>query len=145
MIRYLLDTNVVSQAGKPKPDANVIAWLDTVDDLELAISVVTLRELTYGVEKARAAGHPATVALESGVAAVGAAYAGRILPIDSAAATAWAVLLAEQNSHTDDKAQVAIAKVHGLTLVSRNVRDVVGRGVDVLDPFKSPARLYPAD
>ena len=70
MIRYLLDTNVVSQAGKAKPNANVVAWLATVDDTELAISVVTIHEITYGVERARLAGHAAAAALSAAAAAL---------------------------------------------------------------------------
>lgn len=144
MIRYLLDTNVVSQPGKSKPNANVLAWLDTVDDAELAISAVTVHELAYGVARAKAAGHPAFPALQAGVAAIETAYAGRILPMDQTAAKIWAVLLAKQNKHVNDKALVASAKANGLTLVSANVKHVAGLGVDVLDPFKEPAKLHPA-
>lgn len=144
MIRYLLDTNVISQTGKPKPNANVLSWLDAVDDHELAISAVTLHELAYGVAKASAENHPAAAALMAGMNAIEAAYQGRILPIDSASAKIWGGLLAIQNKHVNDKAQASIAKANGLVLVTRNTKDLQGLDVALLDPFKKPAKLYPA-
>ena len=74
---YLLDTNVVSQSSKPKPSANILAWLRSVDDHELCISAMTVRELRYGAERATAADHPAAAAITQGVDAVIAATASR--------------------------------------------------------------------
>jgi predicted nucleic acid-binding protein len=142
MIRYLLDANVVSQPSKANPDANVLAWLDATDDVELAISAVTVHELWYGVARARAANHAKAEAMAAAVDAVLEAYAGRILPIDIQAAKVWAELLAQQNKHVNDKCLVAVARVNNLALVTRNVSDTAGLGVDVLNPFKKPARLY---
>jgi predicted nucleic acid-binding protein len=107
-------------------------------------SAVTIHDLAYGVERAKAVGHPASDALEAGAIAIEAAFLGRILPIDSEAAKIWAGLLAQKHKHVNDRALVAIARTHGLILVSGNVKDLVGLGVDVLDPFKRPARLHPA-
>jgi predicted nucleic acid-binding protein len=142
MIHYLLDTNVVSQPSKANPDANALAWLDATDDVELAISAVTVHELWYGVARARAANHPKAEVMAAAVDAILDAYTGRILPIETQAAKVWAELLAKQNKHVNDKCLVAVARVNNLTLVTRNVSDTTGLGVDVLNPFKKPAQLH---
>ena len=142
MIRYLLDTNVVSQPSKANPDAKLLAWLDATDDVELAISAVTVHEPWYGVARARAAKHAKAEAMAAAVDAILEAYAGRILPVDTQAAKVWAELLAQQNKHVNDKCIVAVARVNNLTLVTRNVSDTAGLGVDVLNPFKKPAQLH---
>jgi len=142
MIRYLLDTNVTSQVGKQKPNRNVQAWLASVNDDELAISVITVRERLEGAERAKLAGAPAASDIAADVDNLIRAYESRILPINEAAARFWARLLVPDNARSDDKAQIAIAATHGLTLVTLNWKDVQGRGVPVLNPGRDPPKLY---
>lgn len=142
MIRYLLDTDVTSQAGKRKPNVNVAAWLDTVRDDELAISVITLRERLEGAERAKRAGSPSAPDITADVEDLARAFEGRILPIDEDAARHWAGRLVPDSSKADDKAQLAVAAAHGLILVTLNARDVRGRGVPVLNPGRDPPKLY---
>lgn len=142
MIRYLLDTNVTSQVGKQKPNRNVQAWLASVNDDELAISVVTVRERLEGAARARLAGAPSALDIAADVEDLVRAYEGRILPINEAAARHWARLLVPDNARLDDKAQIAIAAAHGLTLVTLNWKDVQGRGVPVLNPGRDPPKFY---
>jgi predicted nucleic acid-binding protein len=142
MIRYLLDTDVTSQAGKQQPNKNVQKWLASLNDHELAISVITLRERLEGVERARQAGSLSASDIAADVDDLVRAYAGRILPINQDAARHWAELLVPDKSKSDDKAQLAIAAAHGLTLVTLNWTDVQGRGVPVLNPGRDPPKLY---
>ena len=142
MIRYLLDTDITSQAGKQKPNENVQKWLASVNDDELAISVITLRERLEGVERARQAASPSASEIAADVEDLVSAFDGRILPIEEDASRHWAKLLVPDKSKTDDKAQLAIAAAHGLTLVTLNWKDVQGRGVAVLNPGRDPPRLY---
>jgi predicted nucleic acid-binding protein len=142
MIRYLLDTNVTSQAGKHKPNKNALKWLASVNDDELAVSVITLRERLEGAERARQAGSPSASDIAADVEDLVRAYADRILLINEDAARYWARLLVPDNSKSDDKAQLAIAAAHGLTLVTLNWKDVQGRGVSVLNPGRDPPKLY---
>ncbi len=144
MIRYLLDTDVTSQAGKRNPNKHVQTWLRSVNDDELAISVITLRERLEGAERARIAQSPAALDIAADVEDLVRAYAGRILPIDENAARHWAKFLVPDSTKPDDKAQVAIAAALGLTLVTLNWKDVQGRGAKVLNPGRSPPRLYDA-
>ena len=142
MIRYLLDTDVTSQAGKQRPSQNTQAWLASVNDEELAISVVTLRERLEGAERARQARSPFASAIAADVEDLALAYEGRILAINEEAARHWARLLVPDSSRSDDKAQLAIAAAHGVTLVTLNWKDVQGRGVPVLNPGRNPPQLY---
>lgn len=137
-MKYLLDTNVFREVGKQQPHVNVRAWLDTVDDADLAISALTVREVTKGVIRLRTAKPQVAAAIEARVATIFAAFCGRILPVDTAVAAAWGEMLAEHERHVDDAALVATVRVHGLVLVTRNVRHVVGRGVPLLNPYKRP-------
>jgi hypothetical protein len=141
--RYLLDTNVVREIlqgadGHP----NVAAWLQSVDDHEIAISVLTIQEMWKGLGAARKKGKDKDGSLKAAVEAVEAAFAGRILTLDTEAAKQWGLDYGQQEKHLMDKGIVAIARAHGCTLVTRNVQHMKDKGVDVLDPFKAPAVLY---
>lgn len=63
-----------------------------------------------------------------------------LLPIDRAVAAAWGEALGESEKHVDDVGLAATARVHGLIVVTRNVKDFDGRGVTLLDPFKAKRR-----
>ena len=142
MIRYLLDTDVTSKANKAKGDKNVQAWLESVNDDELAISVITLRERLEGVENAKRRGSLVADDIASDVEDLARDHAGRILPLDENAARLWARFLVPDASRADDKAQLAIAMARGLTLVTTNWKDVQGLGVPVLNPGRDPPKLY---
>jgi predicted nucleic acid-binding protein len=135
-MKYLLATNILRELGKTTPHKNVRAWLATVDDADLAISALTVREIAKGVAKLRKTKPAAAVALDAKVRAIFDAFEGRILPIDRPVAEEWGEALGAKEKHIDDAGLAATAIVHGLTVVTRNARDFVGRGVAVIDPFK---------
>lgn len=137
-MKYLLDTNVFRELGKALPHANVSAWLKTVDDAELAVGALTVREVTKGIVGLRAAKPDIAAAIEARVATIFAAFGGRILAVDSAVAAMWGEMLAEDEKHIDDAGFAATARVHGLVLVARNVKHVLGRRVPLLNPYKNP-------
>ncbi|HXZ14434.1 MAG TPA: type II toxin-antitoxin system VapC family toxin [Roseiarcus sp.] len=139
-MKYLLDTNVVRELGKTSPHKNVAAWLRSVDDADLAISALTVREIAKGVAKLRSTKPETAAALGATVTAIFDAFEERILPIDRAVAAAWGEALGESEKHVDDAGLAATAHVHGLIVVTRNVKDFDGRGVTLLDPFKAPRR-----
>lgn len=139
-MKYLLDTNVLRELGKTLPHKNVAAWLKSVDDADLAISALTVREITKGVAKLRKTKPETAAALGATVKAIFDAFEERILPIDRAVATAWGEALGESEKHVDDTGLAATARVHGLIVVTRNVKDFDGRVVKVIDPFKTTTR-----
>lgn len=132
---YLLDTNVVSELRKPKPHGGVVAWLESIDDTHLHLSALTLGEIQAGIEMTREQDAVKAGEIESWLEQVAEAY--NVLPMDASAFRAWARLMHRKSDTLYEDAMItATAKVHGLTVVTRNVADFKALGVDVLNPFE---------
>jgi predicted nucleic acid-binding protein len=142
-MKYFPDTNVLRELGKTLPHKNVAAWLKSVDDANLAISALTVREIVKGVAKLRKTKPEMAAALDATVSAIFDAFEGRILPINRLVAAAWGEALGESDKHVNDAGLAATARVHGLLIVTRNVKDFDGRGVTLLDPFKATRQSRP--
>ena len=132
--RYLLDTNVVSELRKPRPHGAVVAWLQSLDDAQLYVSAVTLGEIQAGIEMTREQDLQKAQEIEAWLALVAGAY--NVLPMDAAAFTAWARLMhRKSDTFYEDAMIAATAKVHGLTVATRNVADFRALGFEVFNPF----------
>jgi predicted nucleic acid-binding protein len=142
-MKFLLDTNVIREIGRKKPQVHVGNWLDSVDDADLAISVVTVKEVAKGIAKLTKAKPGTAAEIEKRTSEVFDAFDGRILPVDRQVAAAWGEMLGQSEKHVDDACLAATALVHDLTVVTRNTADFIGRGVRSLDPYKSPAERLP--
>lgn len=131
---YLLDTNVVSELRRPRPHGAVLAWLQSVDDAQLFISAVTLGEIQAGIELTREQDTDKASEIEAWLDQVAAAY--NVLPLDAAAFREWARLMHRRSDTLYEDAMIAAtARVHGLTVVSRNVADFKALGMEALNPF----------
>lgn len=124
---FLLDTNVVSEWARPRPDAGVVAWLAEADEDRVFVSVVTLAELRYGIER-MAAGSRRKRLDEWLREELPLRFEQRVLPIDSAVADAWGKVVAQREAigrpiGSVDAFIAATAAFHGLTLVTRNTSD----------------------
>jgi predicted nucleic acid-binding protein len=137
-VRYLLDTNFVSETRKPRPDPGVLAFLQTKDPNSGFISVLTLGELRKGVaaKRLRDPDPNAASRLAAWVEGLEASFADRILGIDAATARLWGDWSANRHRPVVDTLLAATAVLHDLTLVTRNIRDVRGIPVKLLDPWK---------
>ena len=132
---YLLDTNVVSELRRPKPHGAALAWFGGVDDVQLHLSAVTIGEIQAGIELMREQDEPKALELEAWLALVATSY--NVLPMDAAAFRMWAKLMHRKSATVYEDAMIAAtAKVHGLTVVTRNVADFKTFGVSLLNPFK---------
>lgn len=132
---YLLDTNIVSELRKPRPHAAVISWLESVDDSDLHISAVTLGEIQAGIEITREQDAAKAAEIEAWADQMAAAY--NVLTMDAATFRQWAKLMHRQSDTVYEDAMIAAsARVHKLTVVTRNVRDFKRFGVTVLNPFR---------
>ncbi len=131
---YLLDTNLVSELRKTRPHGGLLAWLKDVPEDSVLISVVTLGELQAGVEGTRRQDPAKAAEIEAWLD--GVADWERILPMDGIVLREWARLMAGSPSQLAQDAMIAAtARVHGLTVVTRNVRDFKSFDVPLLDPF----------
>ncbi len=137
---YLLDTNVLSElrTGKPQPDAQVLAWAATVPLAAQYVSVVTWMEIDIGILRLQRRDAAQAQALQAWFAQVRALFAGRTLPVDEAVVQRGAQLHVPNPAPPHDALIAATALAHGLTLVTRNVRDFVGMGVQLLNPWQLP-------
>ena len=133
---FLIDTNVISEVRKGvRCDANVAVWYDGIGDGELYLSVLVLGEIRKGIELARPRDAGKAAALESWLDQVVQAFAERILTVDLAVAREWGRMSAVRPIPVIDGLLAATAKIHGMTLVTRNEADVASLGADVLNPF----------
>ncbi len=134
----LLDTNVLSELRKgERANARVRAWFESVVTGDVHLSVLALGELRRGVEQVRKRDEKQAAALERWLSRVASEHADRILPIDGRVAEQWGRLTALRNGSMVDTLMAATALVHGLVLVTRNVRDVAWTGATCLDPFEA--------
>jgi toxin FitB len=139
-LSYLLDTCVVSEFVKPKPDKNVLSWLNGMDAGRIYLSVVTLGEVQQGISNLPRSNRRAT--LEEWLnEQLTDQFAGRILALDAATFITWGQLIAplRQQGHTMsvmDSLIAATAVHHRMTLVTRNVSDFQHVELSIFNPWQ---------
>jgi predicted nucleic acid-binding protein len=131
---YLLDTNVVSELRKTKPHGAVLAWLQSIPDDQLFISALTLGELQAGAERTRKQDQEKAINIEAWIDQLAEAY--EVIPMDANMFREWARLMEGRSDQLLEDAMIAAtARVRGLTVATRNVRDFTGLAVEVFNPF----------
>jgi len=133
MKQFLLDTNVVSELRKPKPHGAVVAWLNQLSDDQVFLSAVTLGEMQAGIERTRAQDAKKAQEIESWVDQL--ANSIQVLPMDAPCFREWARIMSGKSDALEDAMIAATARVHGLTVATRNERDFKLFGVALLSPF----------
>jgi toxin FitB len=134
---YLLDTNVVSELRRRRPHGAVVAWLRSLDQRELFISAATLGELQAGIEVTRERDAAKAAEIEAWVDRISETW--NILPMDAATFRMWAKLMHRRSDDVIEDAMIAAtARVHGLRVVTRNVKDFRDFDVSVLNPYAPP-------
>lgn len=139
-MRYLLDTNVLSEPARPNPDEGVLEWLKALAPLDACISVLTLGEIEKGISLMLPGGRKE--ALGNWLAHdLPHRFRGRLLPVDARVALVWGEMEAQGRRMgrplpVIDGLLLATARENDLILVTRNLRDCGDRGVPVLDPWR---------
>jgi hypothetical protein len=136
---FLLDTNVLSETRKKKPDSGVVAFLDSTEGSQLYLSVLTLGEFRKGVVAKSRQDADASARLSMWVDGLETSYADRILEVDTAIARLWGEWSGERPRSVIDTLLAATAVVRELTLVTRNERDVADLPVRTLNPWRELA------
>ena len=134
---YLVDTHVVSEARKgKKANLGVQKFWQTVDESELYLSIQTVGEIRRGIENIKCRGDlPQAGKLERWLDQIVDEYSDRMLNFVGKCSQVWGRLMSPDNQHQIDKQIAAIALIHGLTVVARNVEDFRGTGVELQNPF----------
>lgn len=137
---YLLDTHVVSELRRTKPHGSVLAWIEGVPDDALCISALTLAEIQTSIQWMREQDPQKATAVEVWLNQLACTF--NVLPMDAQVFRAWAQLMHRQSDTLYEEAMIAAtAKVHELTVVTRNVADFKTLGVPLFNPFNVKQRL----
>jgi predicted nucleic acid-binding protein len=135
-LNVLVDTNVLSELRKgERANARVRAWFEEVSPDEIYLSVLVVGELRRGIESIRRRDAKQAAVLDRWLTRVTTDHRERILLVDGLVADQWGRLTAKRPGSVVDTLMAATALVHGLVLVTRNVKDVEWTGVSCLDPF----------
>jgi predicted nucleic acid-binding protein len=142
-LKFLLDTNAISEVLKVQPDPGFMAWftsggLDRDLDDALHLSVITVGEVRRGALRLAAGTRRAR--LEAFLSETVVEYGARILSVDLAVVEAWAQLAERYRAagvvvDLEDELIAATAHVHGLTIVTRNIRHFEHSGCELLSPW----------
>ena len=138
-MNYLLDTNVLSEVQRPKPDEHVLAWLDQVDEDRTYLSVISFGEIARGV--AQLEDGRRKLALQNWLDIdLPGRFGSRLLQVDRETALIWGRLIAEAKRAgrvlpVMDGWIAACAVRHGFALVTRNTRDFIGLELELLNPW----------
>lgn len=142
-MRYLLDTNILSNVTKPAPSEPLLAWMSEQNDEDLFIASLTVAEIRRGVLEKPAGRHRDQLeAWFSGPEGPQALFAGRVLPFDENAGLIWARLMADGKTQGRPRSALdtiiaAVAEAHGCTVVTDNEKDF--EGIDIINPLRGAA------
>lgn len=133
---YLIDTNVLSELRRKTPNPGVVEWFAQRPASTLYLSVLTLGELRKGIE-GMADANRRTALLDWLEVELPIFFTGRILPVDAQVADRWGRLMAAAIRQVPaiDSLLAATAAHHGLSLVTRNVRDFGNLGLEIINPW----------
>jgi len=138
-VRYLLDTNVLSETRKPRGDEGVKAWISSVPADDLYLSALVVGEVRRGIERLVRRDPDQAGVYEAWLGTVLRDYADRVIPVDAEIADEWGRMSVPDPVPIVNGLMTATAKVRGMTFVTRNTADVERTGVALLDPFSGRA------
>lgn len=136
-MKYLLDTNVLSEVRRPQGNEGVKRWISSTPAAELYLSVLVVGEIRRGIERLKRRDPDQAEIYEAWLGTVLHDYADRVLPVDAETADEWGRMSVPDPVPVVDGLMAATAKVRGMTFVTGNTADVERTGVRVVNPFGS--------
>jgi hypothetical protein len=134
--RYLLDTNVVSEVRRTRPHGGVVAWMKSLAEDQVFLSAVTAGEIQAGVELCRRQDPVKATEIESWLEQLTTSL--QVLPMDTRCFREWARLMeGKPDAVSEDAMIAATARVHALTVATRNEKDFKPLGVEIINPFRA--------
>ncbi len=133
-----MDTNVISEARRPRGDDRVKRWISSVPVEDLFLSVLTLGEVRRGIGLLEGRDPAQAEVYEAWLSTVLRDYADRIIPVDAETAQEWGSMNVHGPVPVVDSLMAATARVRNMTFVTRNTSDVARTGARLLNPFDSP-------
>ena len=138
MVKYLLDTNIISEIRKgPRCHPNVAAWYSNLEEESLYLSVLVLGEIRKGIEGLRDRDTRKANELDLWLEQLQTSFQSQILPVDTAISQEWGRLSSLHTVPVIDGLLAATATAHRLVLVTRNTRDFADLGIQLLNPFET--------
>nr|WP_294555654.1 PIN domain-containing protein [uncultured Rhodopila sp.] len=142
-MRFLLDTNIISNVAKPVPSGSLVDWMSQQADEDLFIASLTVAGIRRGVlEKPLGKRRDQLEAWFGGSEGPQALFAGRVLPFDEAAGLIWARLMAEGKARGRPRSALdmiiaSVAEANGCVVATDNERDF--EGIEIVNPLRGPA------
>ena len=137
MVKYLLDTNIISEIRKgPRCHPNVAAWYSNIEEESLYLNVLVLGEIRKGIEGLRDRDAGKANELDLWLEQLQTSFQSQILPVDTAISQEWGRLSSLHTVPVIDGLLAATATAHRLVLVTRNTRDFADLGIQLLNPFE---------
>ena len=138
-MKFLLDSNVISEMRKPRPHGAVVAWLESTDQQEIGIPSIVLGELQSGAELTRRQDAAKAAELDEWIDEIARGW--QVVEMNAAIAREWAKLVDRKNRALfEDAIIAATARVHSMTVVTRNTKDFERFSAQVLNPFLTPRK-----
>jgi predicted nucleic acid-binding protein len=138
VVKYLLDTNIISEIRKgPRCHPNVAAWYSNLEEESLYLSILVLGEIRKGIEGLRGRDAGKANVLDLWLEQLQISFQSQILPMDIAISKEWGRLSSLHKVPVIDGLLAATAKAHGLVLVTRNTQDFADLGIQLINPFET--------
>ena len=140
----VLDTNVISEILRPKPDAGIEAWLDSLSPASVFTTAISQAEIMYGIA-IMPKGQRQSDLLTAAALTFAEDFGGRVLPFDSEAAKIYAVIASARRTAGQPLSQAdaqiaAITQSRGGRLATRNIRDFANCGIDIVSPWDAQVK-----
>lgn len=137
----ILDTNVVSELARQAPEPSVTGWLDSLPQAGVGISAITVAELLYGVARLPV-GRRRSVLARTIEKLVTELFGGRVWPFDVRAAACYALIVSDRERRgrrisAADAQIAAVCRASGALLATRNTRDFVHTGIELINPWRA--------